>query len=527
MDEINAVCAPTVVFVEDVSNNPVVAERKKKSLREESLKPVPCLIGSISELNQRMASIDYVGLNQDLGLKWRSAAKQASRQASKTGLHGTKPVADSKPIPAATVSEKREGGMPRLVELYQFPGYDPDLPMPLPHSTSFSTVVAHVVRAQPRLDRKPKYKATFQSMLSSAVMEEFVKDMFYWLFLQNFQPDGRVQDSLFSRVADSYIRILTHDQSSSRTGDVFLRDFPNILSQSLYSCFCCCFPQSCSTIRNGSFLHTMCSTAYQWTGGIYPSPNVYMKWDFEALEPDDVTTAEFTAENEGGKEKESVSTIGSLMDCTFLAIDNDKRPSLGRRSTKVAAELGPTSSERTLCDEQTPDTSPEKEEESGPEDMKGSDQKAAPDQSSTKESQTDWYEQEFEQCVFNMWGKSPLVQHFLEKMDLEHNVGQDILVRRTQVKHPPPSDKLTYHQVKQQCWERSAVRWHDVKTMMARCDEELAFLQRKRAEFRYLMLRKQQRILSEPCSVKQFCQKLFYPDEGTAEGETERIADSS
>lgn len=48
--------------------------------------------------------------------------------------------------------------MPRLVELYQFPGFSKDGPMPLPHHTPFSTVVAHVVRAQHRLSHKvPAY----------------------------------------------------------------------------------------------------------------------------------------------------------------------------------------------------------------------------------------------------------------------------------------------------------------------------------------------------------------------------------
>ncbi|CAB1317608.1 unnamed protein product [Coregonus sp. 'balchen'] len=222
MAVISEQCAPIVVYQEDVSENPVTVRTKRESLQESSRTPA---------------------YRQDKpGSKF---TRLSSQQDSSTSLQNRR-----RNMPA----EKREVGMPKLVELYQHPGFRDDMPMPLPHSNTFSTIITH-----------PRYKAVFQRILSSSMMEDFVIDSFWWLFLQHFQPDTRIQDSLFVRIAENYIRILTQSLTS-RSGKWFLREFPSTLAQTLYCCFCCCFPQSCRTIRSDTFLIPLCFTAYQWTG---------------------------------------------------------------------------------------------------------------------------------------------------------------------------------------------------------------------------------------------------------------------
>ncbi|KAL2097122.1 hypothetical protein ACEWY4_006329 [Coilia grayii] len=320
MDEINAVCVPMFVHLEDAT----------------------CLIGSISDLSERISFLHLspnmgyeamVSTCSSTGSKQRGAVKQtghfismlAERQEGhqRLGLQQGSSRGQSR---RGTMTEKRKGGTPNLVELYQFPGFSTESVTPLPNHTSFATVVAHVVRAQHRLDHK---------------------------------------------------------------------DFPSILSQTLYSCFCCCFPQSCSTMRNSSFLQTLCSTAYQWTGGVSPGPNACKKWDFEALEPDEAKTLEYTTENE-------------------------------KKETGVLT-----------------------------------------------------------------------------------------------------ADAVTYRQLVRQCRERSAVCWREMKASMARCEQDLADLQRSKDEFDRIILRKQKRILSEPCSVKQFCQQLHPDLYTTTEEKTEMLSENS
>ncbi|XP_076149253.1 protein FAM227A-like [Alosa pseudoharengus] len=433
MAEINAVCMPMVVYLENVCDNPGSAQQKREKLQKASQEPQPDLF---TPPPTKRGMRRYTGKQESLSWSGHSGSQQESPPPPQPGQGRSN-----------TSSEKHEGGMPKLVELYQFPGFNKDGAMPLPYHTPFSTVVTQVVRAQQGLSHKPRYKAAFQSNLSSVLMEHFVTDMFWWLFLQNFQPDGQVQDCLFSRIAENYIRILTHNQSS-RISNVFFREFPCILSQALYSCFCCCFPQSCSTIRHGTFLQTLCSTAYQWTEGVCPAPNVFKKWDFKALEPEEAGSSKFTAENEKKEPELSVSLLDSLF------------PGAGVSSQQKSA---------------------------GSEDIKGSDQKAGTDYSNRKSTkECDWYKLEFGRCTFDLWGNSPLVQHFMHKFRPEPSVGQGVLVRRTQIRTMPPypSDLLI-----RQCRERSAARWCDLKAARAQCAEELAALQRIKAEQRRILLK--------------------------------------
>lgn len=44
---------------------------------------------------------------------------------------------------------------------------------------------------------------------------------------------------------------------------------------------------------------------------------------------------------------------------------------------------------------------------------------------------------EVKQCVFNVWGNSPLMQHYMNTMQLQSNVGYNVLVRRTQIQALP------------------------------------------------------------------------------------------
>ncbi|XP_048118732.1 protein FAM227A-like isoform X2 [Alosa alosa] len=546
MAEINAVCMPMVVYLENVCDNPGSAQQKREKLQKASQEPVSCLLGSITELSNRISSLPLLPnagcadtqAPKDKKSTQLSIPKQAGQPTSTfqdkqeslswSGHSGFQQESPPPPQPGQgrsnTSSEKHEGGMPKLVELYQFPGFSKDGAMPLPYHTPFSTVVTQVVRAQQGLSHKPRYKAAFQSNLSSVLMEHFVTDMFWWLFLQNFQPDGQVQDCLFSRIAENYIRILTHNQSS-RISNVFLREFPCILSQTLYSCFCCCFPQSCSTIRHGTFLQMLCSTAYQWTEGVCPAPNVFKKWDFKALEPEEAGSRKFTAENEKKEPELSVSLLDSLFPGAGVSSQRDGPP----RKPSPVIEPSKTSSKGAFSntEEQNINNPSEKEEKSaGSEDIKGSDQKAATDHSNRKSTkECDWYKLEFGRCTFDLWGNSPLVQHFMHKFRPEPSVGQGVLVRRTQIRTLPPGDTVTYRQLIRQCRERSAARWHDLKAARAQCAEELAALHRIKAEQRHILLKKQTTILSQQSSVKRYYQKL-YPDT-TKEEEIDPTSESS
>ncbi|XP_071782941.2 protein FAM227A-like [Centroberyx gerrardi] len=388
MTEISRLCTPVVANQEDVGENRVTARWKRESLQMASCIPV---YGQQDKFS-RLASLQ--GSNHS----------QLNSRSNMT-------------------TEKHEEGMPKLAEVYQFPGFSENIRLVLPHNTSFATVVSHVVRAQRHLANKPKYKVFFQNLMSLSIMEDLVTDFFWWLWLHNFKPDANIQDKLFARVSVSYVRILYHN-IASRKGDTFLKCFPDTLAQTLYCCFCCCFPQSCSTLRSEAFLTKLCSTAYQWTGGICPAPGVYECWDFEALEPDDVRHTELVTGNDTGETKNE-NTVGP---------DN-----ITHKKLKALTHGGSHNPVREY-----PPT-------------------------------------EFRQSVFNLHGNSPLVTYYMQLFNMHPQYGMDVLVSRTEITKFPPYpftcdatlDSVTYADPLGKANERSAADHKDLRAMRQKNSQRL------------------------------------------------------
>ncbi|XP_029581713.1 protein FAM227A isoform X1 [Salmo trutta] len=532
MADISEQCAPIVVYQEDVSENPVTARSKKESLQESSRTPASCLVGSMGTLSARIARLPplFSSMCYDSGqtLHTHLAAiaegkdrqdkagskftRLSSQQDSSTSLQNRR-----RNMPA----EKREVGMPKLVELYQYPGFRDDMPMPLPHSNTFSTIITHVVRAQPHLTDKPRYKAVFQSILSSSMMEDFVIDSFWWLFLQHFQPDARIQDSLFARIAENYIQILIQSLTS-RSGKWFLREFPSTLAQTLYCCFCCCFPQSCRTLRSDTFLIPLCFTAYQWTGGICPAPDVFKKWDFEALEPEEATHVQFVSGNKRN-EKESDSCL-SLLDSMFSSayVDEPFHSKLTSSATTLLRKKPSsllTSSNHTTLEGQpskstvdtTSTTSGSEGKTMGSANITGTDLKALTGQANqtpARESHVAYPGVVFKRSVFNVYGNSPLVQYYMRVLHMDPKVGQDVLVARTEISKLPPAGSVTYRDILSQAQERSVAHRRDLRTMWGQYSKELYVLNQRKLDERYENFRKQKKILSQKTTTKRLCQLL-------------------
>ncbi|RXM28730.1 Protein FAM227A [Acipenser ruthenus] len=117
---------------------------------------------------------------------------------------------------------KRTKEKPKLVELQQYPGFTIGAPTALPNGTSLDDVVKHVIQAQEKIGRKPKYQAEFRRLLSSSVTRTILLDTFWWFFLQNYQSEPHTQEKLFFRISESYVRLLTQSPSSPY-GDLFLK----------------------------------------------------------------------------------------------------------------------------------------------------------------------------------------------------------------------------------------------------------------------------------------------------------------
>ncbi|XP_062337506.1 protein FAM227A-like [Osmerus eperlanus] len=458
MTEINQLCAPILVYQEDVKENRATAQRKKETLKETSCAPVSCLVGSMGSLIDNLACLPPFWSGgrsmsvQDRGLKMPTQMLEGKEKQDKGGAKSTR-LTQQDSSQSLHRSEKLTDGVPKLVELYQYPRFLSNRPMPLPHNTAFCTVVNNVVRGQRHLVHKPRYKAMFQIILSSSVMEDFVTDCFWWLFMQNFQLDARIQGNIFTRMAVNYTKILTQE-ASCRCGSIFFREFPSTLAQTLYCCFCCSFPQSWSTIRSDAFLLPLCFTAYQWTGGICPAPDIFKKWDFEALEPEEATNVKLVSEDKR-TEEESGSCL-SLLENMFSSNSVDellqsqpssntaltrKKSSSVQASSQVGSRAGSPTGSKLSSPSVRSNRSLVKQEKSGSDKITGTDLKALTCQSKqklTRESHVAYPGTQFKRCVFNLYGNSPLVQFYMRMKSINQQAGLDVRVVRTEIHKLPP-----------------------------------------------------------------------------------------
>ncbi|XP_053083336.1 protein FAM227A isoform X3 [Pangasianodon hypophthalmus] len=511
--EVNRLCMPVMVCHEDDRETSMTVKQKCERLRELSRAPITCLVGTMESLSEEISHLPL--------LQRHSSLVQISSDNTKGHLESAANEEREKPhtIPwsisckSNMATEKKMEDIPKMVELYQCPQFG-DVPVTLPHNTAYRAIVTRVIQAQRHLVHKPILKAVFHNILSSSTMERFVINSFWWLFLENFQPDRKAQDRLFGRIAENYISILTQSSLSSNSGTIFLPDFPSILSQMLFCCFSCCFPQSCC-FRDPAFLTALCSTAYQWIGGLCPAPEVYKQWDFEALEANE--TSSILQREKKEESDSSLTSIDSVFSCIFFSEPSGSLTAVKKKRMKSPCEVSQAIalySKNKLTT--TSHTSTSEVEKAASQNIPGSDLKALTEHrnhTSARESHAVDGHIEVKQCVFNVWGNSPLVQHYMNTLRLQRNVGYNVLVRRTQIRALPQADSLTYRDVLRQ----TACQRRELRSLWARHRQEISSMQQKREDEQNQLLRKHKKILSQRNVVHKLCQLLVPPAKGEEE----------
>uniref|UniRef100_A0A8C8WN40 Family with sequence similarity 227 member A n=1 Tax=Panthera leo TaxID=9689 RepID=A0A8C8WN40_PANLE len=173
-----------------------------------------------------------------------------------------------------------------LVELYQHPyKFNSTVPNRLPNGVNFCDMVGNVVRAE-------RNRLSGKSFCSDRELEKFLSspspraiwlDSFWWIFHERYQPNKEIQNELFDRISQHYASLLLHE-SKSHYEEALLKRLPSLLSKALYTSFCCCFPQS--WFNTHDFKSDICNTMSLWISGIYPCLQSYNSWDYSELDPE-------------------------------------------------------------------------------------------------------------------------------------------------------------------------------------------------------------------------------------------------
>ncbi|MBZ3872490.1 Protein FAM227A [Sciurus carolinensis] len=184
------------------------------------------------------------------------------------------------------------------------------------------------------------------------------------------KPNKEVQNKLLNRISRHYALLLFR-QSRSHFEEALLKRLPSLLSKALYTSFCCCFPQS--WFNTHEFKSDICDTMYLWIAGTYPRPHGYNSWDYSELDPERFRREELISQRKRLTKGRNFSF--------FTSKKTSQKSFWSRRSHHIQSH--------PAC--RNPELVPN---------------------------------------LFNVYGKSPLIVHFLHHYLTLRQCGQDVLIVR-------------------------------------------------------------------------------------------------
>ncbi|XP_052818243.1 protein FAM227A-like [Mya arenaria] len=463
---------------------------------------------------------------------------------------------------------KKDSGKPKFVELHQYPGYDPTELTELPEDVPAQDMMRKATDAMMDLGRKPQYRPDFERWFYSPMSQAVFQDMFWYLFLDKFQSSQNAQIKLFNRAAFNYVKLMLFVKNPAYR-DVFFNDYPSLMSQSLYTAFCYCFPDSYRQFGE-EFKEDLVALVYGWIAGIKPAPRIWLRWNMEKLEPPNIKMRE---EILNAKKKKSNTSINfdfldSLISTNISRyassasvsqsasnmsthsrrgkgrnrkLSQSDRSGKGSGSSKVPSSSASSSSqEGKIPVEQTESTKKSSKEKKSVDPRKLV-EALTPIRETTfedYESQADQGETQSEhvikamaaahkeekpkeeshpackgadtvKSVYNLYGQSPLVAHFLRVKNLTRESGQTFHVQRTEQENLPPLDAPTYKEMVRESFKKVREKEKGYQEMYDRAQKESTVFARQQRAMMKDHMRRTTALLAQPNEVKRLSDLLM------------------
>ncbi|XP_054325529.2 protein FAM227A isoform X4 [Pongo pygmaeus] len=297
MEVINLTALPMIPVDEHLAVSLVARNTMVKTVRKElENSPPSCLIGSMHQVNQKIADINLriEPSANSLAIERFELEKKALREKTRSSP-GDKVKRQRKSQYSCKGSELRHARSSvikrktadknLLVELYQYSNFNSSKPNKLPNGVDFCDMVGNVVRAERDCLSGKRFCSgrELEKFLSSPSPRAIWLDSFWWIFHERYQPNKELQNNLFDRIAQHYALLLFR-VPKSHYEEALLKRLPSLLSKAVYTSFCCCFPQS--WFNTHEFKSDICNTMSLWISGTYPSPQSYDSWDYSELDPE-------------------------------------------------------------------------------------------------------------------------------------------------------------------------------------------------------------------------------------------------
>ena len=132
----------------------------------------------------------------------------------------------------------------------------------------------------------------------------------------------------------------------------------------------------------------------------------------------------------------------------------------------------------------------------------------------------------FHRVVFDVYGSSPLVKHFLNSHHLAKDAGTSVLVQRTEITELPPLCAETYRDVVQSALSNSRRSLRSFRSTSAKREKEYRDIKRKNKLEEKRVAEYGERILSNVHEVRKWS-TLLRTDKRRGEGKVEEVESSN
>jgi hypothetical protein len=369
-----------------------------------------------------------------------------------------------------------KGRQPATIESAQFPGVTIYGSADLPGGLATVQHLQNITAAQHVFATKPRLKQTWEEMFYSMESQCLFLDCFWWIYLEKFHKEEKrereenkaSQSILYDRISHNYVTLLCKPLNPRHRGAIFML-YTDVLCQAIYSAFVQCFSISWQ-LFDERFKVDLCNLISLWLVGTRPLPDRWQLWNYTALDPPKEFKMIAVEEEEKGKSQDRSFDLDHL-----LAIDEvgakGTSASLSRSTSKPVSRTAHTAgrgkphvaiheadfkdkSQKFVSEESLQPTGPivagdvdKAPGKRGHLTVKGGWKPSLTRRNSSSKSYTVGETLEFQKVLFDIYGHSPLVQHFLRKKDLMPDAGLALLFKRTEISSPSKKSGSTFQEM--------------------------------------------------------------------------------
>ncbi|KAJ1512781.1 hypothetical protein HMI55_005195 [Coelomomyces lativittatus] len=165
-------------------------------------------------------------------------------------------------------------------DIPQMPVFSPNQPTPLPNKLNLKEMFKSTLDHR---DLHTGFLQELQRLSHSDAFTTILSDLFWWFYIDQFMPNAeksnqKTHQDFYDRISSNYVYCLL--SMPHRHRDDFVKDFPDIVSETLFQCFRSIFQtHKChSQVNSIEFRKVLVDSIYMWMTGIQWYESKWTKW---------------------------------------------------------------------------------------------------------------------------------------------------------------------------------------------------------------------------------------------------------